>query len=107
MTESTTENPTPKHKLTKMGVAHGVVRFAAATSVKMIVGTAIAQIVPTETKADKAKVIVGTYVISGIVSDAAKTYASNELNDFVEMASILKHKLKGDLAEAKSDNPDQ
>ncbi len=88
------ETPTPKFKLTKMVAAHGVVRLVASTSVKLVIGTAIAQFVPTETKVQKAKVVVGTYIISGMVQDAAKTYVSNELNDLVEMASVIKAKLK-------------
>lgn len=95
----------PKLTLTKMGVAHGFVRFAAATSVKMIVGTAIAQIVPTESKADKLKIIVGTYVLSGIVSDAAKTYASKELDEAVELLTLLKQKLKDGPNAPVTNNP--
>lgn len=97
MTEPTaqTETPTSKPKLTKMAVAHGAVRFAASTSVKLIIGTAIAQVVPTETKVQKAKVIVGTYVLSGIVSDAAKNWASSELDDTLEFASTIISTVKG------------
>lgn len=100
-----TENETsiPKRKLTKMVAAHGVVRFVASTSVKMVIGTAIAQYVPTESKAQKAKLIVGTYVISGMVSDAAKTYVSKELNDFVELVTPIVDKLK-DGSETEQDS---
>lgn len=100
-----TEIPAEKPKLTKMGIAHGAVRFAASTSVKMIVGTAIAQVVPTETKAQKAKLVVGTFVISGIVSDAAKTYASKELNEAVELFTELKQKVQSEKTATENDNP--
>lgn len=102
MTES---EKTVTKTFTKMKAAHIAVRFAASTSVKMVIGTAIAQYVPTETKAQKLKLCVGTYVISGMVSDAAKTFASRELDEAVELASILIQKIKDDAPKTANDNP--
>lgn len=93
MTEPTVTTETPDlaellEKVTPKVVAHGAVRLIASVSVKMVVCAAIAQVVPTETKADKAKLAVGTYMLSGIATDAAKNYASKQLDHYLGYANL-------------------
>lgn len=86
-----------KIKITKLGVAHFTVGFIASTSVKLVVGTAIAQIVPTETKAQKAKLAVGTYVLSGIVQDHARAWARDEFDSKLNLVKRLKTTIEAEL----------
>jgi hypothetical protein len=65
--------------------------FVASTSVKMVVATAISTYVPTETKTQKAKVAVGTYVLSGIVASRAKQFAHDEIDDLIESFEAVKN----------------
>jgi hypothetical protein len=107
-----TETKTDKFslpKFTKRSVANLGVKVIASTSVKLIVGTAIAQMVPTETKADKAKVIVGTYVLSGIVTDAAKSWAVDELDSKIKLVALVKNLVQQEIEKSKnqSETPDK
>lgn len=108
MTESETSKFTMP-KFTKRGAANFGVKVIASTSVKLIVGTAIAQMVPTETKAQKAKVVVGTYVLSGIVTDAAKSWAVDELDSKIKLVALVKKLVQDEIQKAKdqTETPDK
>lgn len=108
MTETETKKFTLP-KLTKRGVANYGVGFIASTGVKLVVATAIAQVVPTETKTDKAKVAIGTYVLSGIATDAAKSWARDELDSKIKLVTLVKNIVKQEIQKEKdkSETPDQ
>lgn len=58
--------------------------------VKTVVATAITNLVPTETKAQKAQVFVGTYVLSSMVAAEAKTYVYNQLSEYSDSFKKMK-----------------
>ena len=62
-----------------------VARVVVSFSVKAVIATAIASVVPTETKTDKVKVVVATFVLSNLVADAAKTWTNDHIDDLVEV----------------------
>lgn len=103
MTE--TEDSTPKIKFSKKMLARETVKFAARSGVKLVIGTAIAQIVPTETKAQKARVAVGTYVLSSMVADQANTWAHREFDEFCDTAETLLNKIKSEKPKSDSATP--
>lgn len=62
----------------------GLARLFVGSSVKFIVTSTIASLVPAESKLEKAKVLVGAYVISGVISEKAKDYITNDLDEKFE-----------------------
>lgn len=62
----------------------GFARLVVGSSVKFVVTSTIASLVPVESKKDKIKVLVGGYVISGVVAEQAKRYISEDLDEKVE-----------------------
>lgn len=63
----------------------------AGWCVRGVVATAIANVVPTETKTQKAQLFVGTYVIAGMVRKHAKEYASVEFDEWCEIFNTVKN----------------
>lgn len=67
----------------------GAARWFAGSSVKFIVTTTIVSLVPAETKIQKAKILVGSYVISGLIADKAKDYIEEDLTEKIEFCSSV------------------
>lgn len=93
--------------LTKKDVAFGVTQFAVGTSVKLVVSTAIASLVPTETKTQKVKVAIGSYVISSMVVNQAKAHSAEKFNKLTKAASALKKQFKDAVDEAEKPSEDK
>lgn len=86
----------------------GFARLVVGSSVKFVVTSTIASIVPVESKKDKIKVLVGGYVISGLVAEQAKRYISDDLDEKFEFCKdVYEHvkKLTAAQNEAPADVP--
>lgn len=92
-----------KPKLPKRSTVKFVAKAVAATSVKMVIATAIAQTVPVESKQDKAKLFVGTYVIGGMVAEAGKTHIGNQVDSAYDTVETIK-KMIADSKETPETN---
>jgi hypothetical protein len=69
----------------KLATAKTVTSFVVGFSVRAVIATAVVNLVPTETKAQKAQLFIGTYVVSHMVADHAKTYASDQFDEYVAL----------------------
>lgn len=86
----------------------GVARLVVGSSVKFVVTSTIASLVPTETRKDKIKVLVGGYVISGVVAEQAKRYISDDIDEKLEFCREVYDyvkKLTAEQNEAPTDVP--
>lgn len=83
-----------KKAATPMNITRMVVKGIARTSVAFVATTLVKTYVPTESRAQQLKLMAGTYVISGMATDAAGTWAANEFNDKVEFVQSLFGKSK-------------
>lgn len=86
----------------------GVARVVVGSSVKFVVTSTIASLVPVESKKDKIKVLVGGYVISGLVAEQAKRYISDDLDEKFEFCKDVYEHIKTLTAaenEAQADVP--
>lgn len=89
----------------------GVKKFAklvVSSSVKFVVTSTIVSLVPTETRLQKGKLLVGSYVLSGILADKAKDYISDDLDKKFQYARevlVYAKKLSAKQDETDTVNP--
>lgn len=76
-------------------------------SVRFIITSTIAALVPTETKTEKVKVVVGSYMIASMVGDKAVEHIDVKIANFKEsLADIKKARAYlASLSENEIDNP--
>ena len=67
-----------------------IVRFVVGASVRFVIATAITQLVPADSRTQKVKLIIGSYVIASIVGDKAQDYIDGEYDELSEIISDLK-----------------
>lgn len=67
-----------------------IVRLVVGVSVRFVIATAITQLVPADSRTQKVKLIIGSYVIASIVADKAQDYIDGEYDDLSETLSDLK-----------------
>lgn len=80
----------------------GVAKFVVASSVRFVVTATITALVPVDSKTDKVKLFVGSYVIASIVADKAKSYISDEIDDITETVTEI---VQAQASMTKTDTP--
>lgn len=78
----------------KIKLAKGIAKFAAGRSVIMVVTNAAKAHVPTKNKLEEIQLLIGAYVLAGMVSDHAITWADKRFDDAVSFVQSLKKSLK-------------
>lgn len=64
-------------------IARKVGRFVVRSSVRFVVSSAVATLVPTpETKRDKVRLFIGTYAISGMVAKHAQDFIDTKFDEW-------------------------
>lgn len=81
----------------------GIARLVVGSSVKFVVTSTIASLVPVESRKDKVKVLVGGYVISGVIAEHAKRYISDDIDEKFEFCRDVYDKAKELVAAQKAD----
>lgn len=61
------------------------VKFVVGHSTRFVISAAINAVVQPEDRKDRARLFIGTYALSGIVSDKVKEWVDSEIDDFVEL----------------------
>lgn len=82
----------------------GAAKFVVASSVRFVIVSTVTTLVPAESKTDKVRLIVGSYVIASMVADKAKSYISDEIDEFLELKDEFK-KAEAELEQTESDVP--
>lgn len=101
--EETTENVV--ENLKKSFTVKGVARMVVGSSVKFVVTSTIASLVPVDSKKDKIKVLVGGYVISGVISEQAKRYINEDLDAKFEFCRDVYNEVKKQTTAKQSEAP--
>lgn len=80
------------------------IKLLATTSVRFVVSSAIATLVPVETKKEKRKVFIASMVISGAINEHVKSYVDTEIDEAINFChEVIKHVTK---IQTESDNTD-
>lgn len=82
-----------------------IAKFVVASSVRFIVSSAISTLVPAETKVQKTKVFVGSWIITGIVAEKAASYFDKELDEFLDVAKDDKEEIENNEIETDIPTP--
>jgi hypothetical protein len=77
-------------KPSKLFTPKNVARFVVGNATRFVVTATIASLVPAETKLERVKLAVGSYVIASIVADKAKDYIGQEIDDVTELWNSVK-----------------
>lgn len=83
-----------RHTITKAVVGH---------SVRFVVVSTLATVVPVESRKDKLRLAIAGYALSGIVSDKAKEYVCNELDEKIEFVREVMAELNKSQDSPESD----
>lgn len=72
----------------------GAARFVVGSSIRFVVSGAIASVVPVESRKDKVRVAVASYALSGLITEQAKDYVCNEIDDKIEFCRGVRDHLR-------------
>lgn len=89
-----------KLTITKGGLFRGGIKFLATSSVRFVISSAVATLVPVENAKDKRKAFIGTYVISGMINEKVKDYIDGEIDDKLEYYYLVRDKVREINAES-------
>lgn len=79
-----------KIKITPRGVA----KFVVASSIRFVVTSTLTALVPVDSKTEKVKLAVGSFVLSELLAEAAKNYIDGEIDDLTEVMDTAMNQLK-------------
>lgn len=105
MTEIENDEPTQDDEsASKTDMAKSVAKAIVSHSVRFAVAGALSSFVPVESRKDKVRLAIASYAISGVVSEKAKEYISDSIDEKIEFvvkvrAQLEKNKHKDDTDE--------
>ena len=79
---------------TKIKLAKSATKFIAGRSVSMIVVCALKGRIPTTNKSEELQVLIGSYVIAGMVTDFAIDWTSAKFDEGVQLVRTIKGIMK-------------